>query len=33
MAWDGRGYKQPSPDEIRARLTEEQFRVTQEEGT
>lgn len=33
MAWDDTGYKQPSPDEIRARLTEEQFRVTQEEGT
>ncbi len=33
MAWDGTGYQQPSPDEIRARLTEEQFRVTQEEGT
>jgi peptide-methionine (R)-S-oxide reductase len=33
MAWDGTGYQQPSPDEIRARLTEEQFLVTQEEGT
>jgi peptide-methionine (R)-S-oxide reductase len=33
MAWDGTGYKQPTPDEIRARLTAEQFRVTQEEGT
>jgi peptide-methionine (R)-S-oxide reductase len=33
MAWEGTGYKQPSPDEIRARLTEEQFRVTQQEGT
>jgi methionine-R-sulfoxide reductase len=33
MAWEGTSYKQPSPDEIRARLTEEQFRVTQEEGT
>ncbi len=33
MAWDGRGYEQPSRDEIRARLTAEQFRVTQEDGT
>ncbi len=33
MAWDGTGYKQPTPDEIRARLTAEQFRVTQEEVT
>jgi peptide-methionine (R)-S-oxide reductase len=33
MAWDGTGYKQPTPDEIRARLSAEQFRVTQEEGT
>lgn len=33
MAWDGTGYQQPSPGEIRARLTAEQFRVTQEEGT
>ncbi len=33
MAWDGTGYQQPAPDEIRARLTAEQFRVTQEEGT
>jgi methionine-R-sulfoxide reductase len=33
MAWDGRAYQKPAADELRARLSEEQFRVTQEEGT
>ncbi len=33
MAWDDKAYRQPSPDELRARLTDEQFRITQEHGT
>jgi methionine-R-sulfoxide reductase len=33
MAWDGKDYKKPSEQEIKAKLTPEQFQVTQKEGT
>ena len=33
MSWDASNFKKPMPDEIRKALTEEQYRVTQTEGT
>jgi peptide-methionine (R)-S-oxide reductase len=33
MAWDGSAFKKPSTQEIENKLTEEQFQVTQENGT
>lgn len=33
MAWDGSGFKKPSSEELREKLSEEQFQVTQENGT
>jgi methionine-R-sulfoxide reductase len=33
MPWDPQQFKKPSPEELRKRLTDEQFRVTQAEGT
>lgn len=33
MSWDCQSFNKPGADELRARLNEEQFRVTQQEGT
>ncbi|CAL1241253.1 peptide-methionine (R)-S-oxide reductase MsrB [Candidatus Methylocalor cossyra] len=33
MAFDPKEFKKPSPEELRRRLTDEQFRVTQQQGT
>lgn len=33
MAWDAAGFKKPSEQELKRKLTDEQFRVTQKEGT
>jgi methionine-R-sulfoxide reductase len=33
MAFQSEGFKKPSPEELRKHLTDEQFRVTQAEGT
>jgi methionine-R-sulfoxide reductase len=33
MGWDGSGFEKPSSQELKNRLTQEQFYVTQEEGT
>ena len=33
MSWDASHFKKPSTDELEKRLTEEQFEVTQEDGT
>lgn len=33
MAWDSSGFVKPSPEELRKKLSEEQFKVTQESGT
>jgi methionine-R-sulfoxide reductase len=33
MAWDGSCFKKPDPEELRRRLSEEQYAVTQNDGT
>ncbi|MGZ8246129.1 peptide-methionine (R)-S-oxide reductase MsrB [Methylomagnum sp.] len=33
MSWDAEQFKKPNPEELRQCLTDEQFRVTQAEGT
>jgi methionine-R-sulfoxide reductase len=33
MSWDSEQFKKPGPEELRRNLTDEQFRVTQKEGT
>lgn len=33
MTWDCSSFKKPTQDELQSKLTEEQFRVTQKEGT
>lgn len=33
MSWDSSNFKKPAPEEIRQKLTDEQYRVTQKEGT
>ncbi len=33
MAWDGSCFKKPDPEELRRRLTDEQYAVTQNDGT
>jgi methionine-R-sulfoxide reductase len=33
MAWDSSSFKKPSAQDLRAKLTEEQFHVTQKDGT
>ena len=33
MSWDCSCFKKPSPEELRAALTDEQFRITQTDGT
>jgi methionine-R-sulfoxide reductase len=33
MAWDGKDYRKPEASELKSRLTAEQYRVTQENGT
>ncbi|MBI2312872.1 MAG: peptide-methionine (R)-S-oxide reductase MsrB [Betaproteobacteria bacterium] len=33
MAWDGKNYRKPSVEELKAKLSTEQFHVTQKEGT
>lgn len=33
MSWDSSSFKKPAPENIRKNLTDEQFRVTQKEGT
>jgi peptide-methionine (R)-S-oxide reductase len=33
MAWDGSCFEKPDPEELRRRLTDEQYAVTQHEGT
>jgi methionine-R-sulfoxide reductase len=33
MSWDCQSYTKPNAEELRGRLTEEQYRVTQQEGT
>jgi methionine-R-sulfoxide reductase len=33
MSWDAEQFKKPNPEELRQALTDEQFRVTQAEGT
>ncbi len=33
MAWDGNGYRKPNLDELKQRLSAEQYHVTQENGT
>jgi methionine-R-sulfoxide reductase len=33
MAWDAAGFKKPAAEELKQRLSGEQFHVTQEEGT
>jgi methionine-R-sulfoxide reductase len=33
MSWESSNFKKPAPEEIRQKLTDEQYRVTQSEGT
>lgn len=33
MAWDGNGYRKPNLDELKQRLSAEQYHVTQKNGT
>ena len=33
MAWDGKDYRKPTDQELKTKLTPEQFHVTQKEGT
>jgi len=33
MTWDCSSFKKPTPEELRQLLTDEQFQVTQAEGT